>query len=58
MRIKSENGVMLLGAGAILVAILILSMGIYTYNSANATIRSTSRQMMEQEKYMYDMDDE
>ena len=49
---------MLLGAGAILVAILILSMGIYTYNSANATIRNASRQMMEQEKYMYDMDDE
>lgn len=58
MKIKSENGVMLLGAGAILVAILILSMGIYTYNSANATIRNASRQMMEQEKYMYDMDDE
>ena len=40
---KSESGFLAFGSGIILIGILIISIGIYTYNSANATIRSAQR---------------
>lgn len=43
----------LLIAGAILICILLIAIGMYIYNSANATIKSAASQMSQQEKDIY-----
>lgn len=43
----------LLIAGAILICILLIAIGMYIYNSANATVNSAVSQMSQQEKDIY-----
>ena len=43
----------LLIAGAILICILLIAIGMYIYNSANSTVDSAVSQMSQQEKDIY-----